>query len=97
MTSSRCIDALAGTFHFFVSILEWGGEIQGGEIVHNQYILTQELISGIKIALNLQPGDSRVEAFNSANPNVIDVEEIIPVPGNPKLAPLRLATPISSG
>ena len=91
------IDAPAGTFPFFVAVLEDDGEINAGVIVDSSYVLTQDKVAGVKIAHSLQPGDSQVDAFNSANPNIIDVEEIIPVPGNSKLSLLRLASPISYG
>ena len=90
-------DAPAGSFPFFVAVLELDGEMNGGVILNNRYVLTQQYVLGSKIAHSLQPGDNYNNLFTAANPNVIDVEEIITIPGNAEITLLRLASPIPYG
>ena len=96
-------NADAGSFSFYVAVEE-NSKFKAGVIISPYFILTTpivdaERISRIpgKIAYGIETGQSFTDIFQETNSNLINVDEIIAIPGNSDLILLRLASHIPFG
>ena len=90
-------DAEAGSFPFYVAVKENYGGFRAGVIIDSYHVLTQFLVDGAQIAYGIETGQSFTDIFQESNPNIINVDEIIAIPGNSDLILLRLASHIPFG